>query len=73
MLRQKGTNWVTETFEAGGSARNQLKDLNFVLAAAEESGIALPVASTVHSLSAEMIAEGKGGLDHTGIYLTLDR
>jgi 2-hydroxy-3-oxopropionate reductase len=31
VLRQKGERWLTGDFTGGGSARNQLKDLGFVL------------------------------------------
>lgn len=73
VLRQKGVNWVTESFEAGGSAQNQLKDLNFALAVAARHGVVLPVAAAVHSLFADLVAAGDGQLDHTGVYRALER
>jgi 3-hydroxyisobutyrate dehydrogenase-like beta-hydroxyacid dehydrogenase len=73
VLRQKGGNWVTESFEAGGSATNQLKDLNFALAAAEEGGLDLPLSTTVHGLFSDLIADGDGALDHSGIFRALER
>ncbi|WP_227497125.1 NAD(P)-dependent oxidoreductase [Planctomonas psychrotolerans] len=73
VLRQKGENWVTESFRAGGSAANQLKDLNFALAAAEEGQVELPLSRTVHGLFTDLIAAGDGGLDHSGIFRALER
>ncbi len=73
VLRQKGDNWVTETFIAGGTADYQLKDLGFALAAAEAGGITLPVSTTVRELFRQLVEQGDGGLDHTGVYRALER
>jgi 3-hydroxyisobutyrate dehydrogenase-like beta-hydroxyacid dehydrogenase len=72
VLRQKGDNWIDEDFVAGGSAKNQLKDLRFIEEATRERGLDLPVTATVTDLFQEMIDEGLGELDHTGVYLTLE-
>ncbi len=71
MLRQKGQRWIDADFEGGGSAKNQLKDLNFIAAIAEECGLNLPLSSRIRSVFARMIHEGDGDLDHTGIYRTI--
>lgn len=72
VLRQKGDNWIDEDFAAGGSAKNQLKDLRFIEEATRERGLALPVTAAVTDLFQEMIDEGLGELDHTGVYLTIE-
>lgn len=73
VLRQKGNNWLTEDFSVGGSAANQVKDLNFALAAAQEMGAVLPLSSTVRDLFRSLLAHGEGELDHTAVYRTLQR
>jgi 3-hydroxyisobutyrate dehydrogenase-like beta-hydroxyacid dehydrogenase len=73
VLRQKGERWLTGDFVGGGSAVNQLKDLGYVLEAASTSNVDLPVSSTVSQLFQDMVAQGDGALDHTGIHETLAR
>jgi len=71
VLRQKGHRWISNDFDGGGSARNQLKDLGFILEAAAKEGLELPLSGTVRGLFDEMVAQGDGALDHTGIHRTL--
>ncbi len=73
VLEQKAENWLREDFTAGGSAKNQLKDLRFIHEAAEAAHLRLPVTDAVGKLFARMIDEGDGDLDHTGIYRTIAR
>jgi 3-hydroxyisobutyrate dehydrogenase-like beta-hydroxyacid dehydrogenase len=73
ILRQKGQNWVDESFEPGGTAAYQLKDLDFVLAAAHDAHVDLPVITTVRNLFAALVDGGQGGLDHTGVFRELER
>jgi 3-hydroxyisobutyrate dehydrogenase-like beta-hydroxyacid dehydrogenase len=71
VLRQKGRRWIDADFEGGGSAKNQLKDLNFIAETAADAGLKLPLSTSVRSAFEVMIAAGDGDLDHTGIYRTL--
>ncbi|MCJ1686955.1 NAD(P)-dependent oxidoreductase [Rathayibacter sp. VKM Ac-2927] len=71
VLEQKSRKWLDEDFAAGGSARNQLKDLRFVAESAAAEGVALPTTAAVTALFERMIAEGDGDLDHTGVHRTL--
>jgi len=73
ILHQKGQNWVDESFEPGGTAAYQLKDLDFVRAAASAARVDLPVISTVRDLFAALVDAGQGGLDHTGVFRELER
>jgi 3-hydroxyisobutyrate dehydrogenase-like beta-hydroxyacid dehydrogenase len=73
VLEQKGEKWLAEEFSAGGSAKNQLKDLRFIHDAADAANLCLPVTDVVETLFARMIDEGDGELDHTGIYRTIAR
>jgi 2-hydroxy-3-oxopropionate reductase len=71
VLRQKRGKWEGEDFAEGGSARNQVKDLRFVEAAARRWHLDLPAVSAVTGLFQRMVDEGNGDLDHTGVILTL--
>jgi 2-hydroxy-3-oxopropionate reductase len=71
VLRQKGQRWIDGDFEGGGSAKNQLKDLNFIAEIAKDAGLTLPLSSSVRGAFELMIAAGDGDLDHTGIYRTV--
>jgi 3-hydroxyisobutyrate dehydrogenase-like beta-hydroxyacid dehydrogenase len=71
VLRQKGHRWVDGDFEGGGSARNQLKDLEFIAELAADLGLKLTVAGAVQGAFQTMIAAGDGALDHTGIYRSI--
>lgn len=73
VLRQKGQNWVDESFEPGGSAAYQLKDLDFALAAASDARVDLPLTTTVRDMFADLVGSGLGGLDHTGVFHELER
>ena len=73
VLRQKGDNWISETFVPGGTAAYQLKDLDFALGAAYAAGVSLPASAAVRELFAQLIEQGDGGLDHTGVYRALER
>ena len=73
LLQHKGEKWITEDFQAGGSATNQLKDLCFVADAAKANDIVLPLTEKVLALFSSMIEGGEGELDHTGIYLTIKK
>jgi 3-hydroxyisobutyrate dehydrogenase-like beta-hydroxyacid dehydrogenase len=71
VLRQKGHRWIDGNFTGGGSAQNQLKDLNFVLGAARTAHLELPLSTVIQDLFEDMVARGDGALDHTGIHRTL--
>lgn len=71
VLQQKGGRWVTGDFHGGGSAKNQLKDLRFVTEAAADTGLPLPLATTLKTEFQTMVTKGLGDLDHTGIYLNI--
>ncbi|WP_284976847.1 NAD(P)-dependent oxidoreductase [Arthrobacter sp. efr-133-TYG-104] len=71
VLTQKGKRWIDQDFHGGGSAKNQLKDLNFIAETAGHTGLKLPLATCLRSAFANMLAAGDGDLDHTGIYRTI--
>ncbi|MGN8025254.1 NAD(P)-dependent oxidoreductase [Microbacterium sp. 22242] len=71
VLRQKAGKWLHDDYAEGGSAKNQLKDLDFALDAAHQAGVDDTLVRAVHDLFSRMVAAGDGELDHTGIIRTL--
>lgn len=71
VLAQKGQRFIDQDFDGGGSAKNQLKDLNFIAETAGSAGLELPLAGCLQSVFEKMNAAGDGELDHTGIYRTV--
>ncbi|MFF1883455.1 NAD(P)-dependent oxidoreductase [Pseudarthrobacter sp. NPDC058196] len=71
VLAQKGQRFIDQDFDGGGSAKNQLKDLNFIAETAGNSGLELPLAGCLQSVFETMVAAGDGDLDHTGVYRTI--
>ena len=58
---------ASRSFEPGGSAGFQHKDLGFALAAARAEGVALPLTAVVDQLFGAMRWTGHGEEDHSGI------
>jgi 3-hydroxyisobutyrate dehydrogenase-like beta-hydroxyacid dehydrogenase len=73
VLRQKRDRWLSGDFHGGGSLVNQLKDLRFVAETASARGLTLPVAATLRAVFDQAVADGDGGLDHSGVELSLAR
>src|SRR4051794_3293620 len=73
VLRQKRDRWLSGDFHGGGSLANQLKDLRFVAETASARGLTLPVAATLRAVFDQAVADGDGGLDHSGVELSLAR
>jgi 3-hydroxyisobutyrate dehydrogenase-like beta-hydroxyacid dehydrogenase len=73
VLRQKRNRWLSGDFHGGGSAVNQLKDLQFVAETVSARGLTLPVAATLRTVFEQAVADGDGELDHSGVELSLAR
>ena len=73
VLRQKGRHWVEQSYEAGGSVRNQLKDLRIVSSLAESVGSPTPVTDVVRQLFEELAEAGDAELDHSAVYRAIER
>ncbi|MDP9108721.1 MAG: NAD(P)-dependent oxidoreductase [Pseudomonadota bacterium] len=71
ILEVHGQRMLTRDFRPGGQMRTQLKDLDNVLLAAADAGLALPLADLVrqHYQHGAALA---GGADHSAILLTLE-
>jgi 3-hydroxyisobutyrate dehydrogenase-like beta-hydroxyacid dehydrogenase len=73
VLRQKRNRWLNGDFHGGGSAVNQLKDLQFIAETASARGLTLPVAATLRTVFEQAVADGDGELDHSSVELSLAR
>ena len=66
-LEVKREKFISQNYQPGGSATFQLKDLNFAKELGESLGAKIPITEQVRSLYSEMVAQGYGDLDHSGI------
>lgn len=73
ILREHGRRMLERDFVAGGTARNQLKDLEAARAVALEQGVKLPVTEAVTTLFEQLVADGLGDYDHSALLLELER
>ena len=73
ILQIHGQRMLDRRFLPGGPARMHLKDLKNVLAAAEESGIELPLTGAIHDLFDALAAGGGADYDHSAVLLEIER
>jgi len=68
VLDQKGAKMLARNFDPGFRLALHNKDLGIVTAAAREAGVTVPLGSAVAQLVTSMVAQGDGGLDHSGLF-----
>jgi 2-hydroxy-3-oxopropionate reductase len=73
VLDQKKQNMLGRSFDPGFRIALHHKDLGIVTAAAREAGIVVPVGGLVAQLMASALANGDGGLDHSGLLRGVER
>jgi 2-hydroxy-3-oxopropionate reductase len=73
VLDQKTQNMLGRTFEPGFRIALHHKDLGIVTTAAREAGVVIPLGSLVAQLMASALANGDGGLDHSGLLRGVER
>jgi 2-hydroxy-3-oxopropionate reductase len=73
VLDQKKQNMLSRAFEPGFRIALHHKDLGIVSAAAREAGVVIPLGSLVAQLMASALANGDGGLDHSGLLRGVER
>ncbi|MDK1685079.1 NAD(P)-dependent oxidoreductase [Acinetobacter terrestris] len=73
ILQQHGERMLNQNFKPGGAASTQLKDTNTAMAYAHKLDLKLPVAQLVDQLFTNMVNQGDGALDHSGLILELKR
>ena len=72
ILTEHGQRMVDRTFEPGGPAKFQVKDLRNALKAAEQLGLNLPITKLIHKLFDEMVNSGNADMDHSGLLTHLE-
>ncbi|GAA4371708.1 2-hydroxy-3-oxopropionate reductase [Paeniglutamicibacter cryotolerans] len=73
VLEQKGQKILDRSFGPGFRLALHNKDMGIVTSAAREAGIVLPLGAVVAQLVASTVANGDGGLDHSGLFRGVQR
>jgi 2-hydroxy-3-oxopropionate reductase len=72
VMEVKGEKFLSHDFAAGGKVEYHRKDLGIVLAAGREYGVALPVTALVDQLFGTLVAQRKGGWDHSALITLIE-
>lgn len=73
ILQMHGQRMISRDFAKRGSVKNQLKDLENIIAEAESCGLTLPVTARVRELYRRLLADGHEALDHSAAWVELER
>lgn len=73
VLDQKAGKMLSRNFDPGFRIALHHKDMGIVTAAAREAGVVIPLGAVVAQLMASALANGDGGLDHSGLLLGVER
>lgn len=72
ILDLHGARMIERNFVPGGASANQLKDLDAVMAMAEELSLTLPLTTQVRQEFSDFVAQGGAESDHSGLLLHLE-
>jgi 2-hydroxy-3-oxopropionate reductase len=73
VLNQKAPKMLARNFDPGFRIALHHKDMGIVTSAAREAGVVIPLGAVVAQLMASSMANGDGGLDHSGLLLGVER
>lgn len=73
VLDQKGQKMLDREFAPGFRLALHHKDMGIVTSAAREAGVILPLGAVAAQLVAATVAEGHGGLDHSGLFKIVEQ
>jgi 2-hydroxy-3-oxopropionate reductase len=73
VLDQKKQNMLDRSFDPGFRITLHHKDLGIVTSAAREAGVVAPLGGLLAQLMASALANGDGGLDHSGLLRGVER
>jgi 2-hydroxy-3-oxopropionate reductase len=73
VLEVHGERMIKRTFDPGFRIELHQKDLNLALEGARALSLALPNTASTQQLFHSMVANGEGGLDHSGLVRALER
>lgn len=72
VMDMRGLTMIQHNFAPGFKARLHRKDLNIVLQTARENGVTLPVTALVDQMFTNLVADGKGELDHSALLTVIE-
>ncbi|MDP3891310.1 2-hydroxy-3-oxopropionate reductase [Nocardioides sp.] len=73
VLDQKKENMLSRSFEPGFRIALHHKDLGIVTSAAREAGVVVPLGALLAQLMGSALANGDGGMDHSGLLRGVER
>ena len=73
VLDQKASKMLARNFDPGFRIALHHKDMGIVTSAAREAGVVIPLGAVVAQLMASAMANGRGGLDHSGLLLGVEQ
>lgn len=73
ILELHGQRMIERQFAPGARATVQLKDMGMIVGEAEQVGLNLPLAELTRTLYQDMVAGGFGDLDHSGLFVWLEK
>jgi 2-hydroxy-3-oxopropionate reductase len=73
VLNQKAPKMLARNFDPGFRIALHHKDMGIVTSAAREAGVVIPLGAVVAQLMASSMANGDGGLDHSGLLLGVEK
>jgi 2-hydroxy-3-oxopropionate reductase len=73
VLDQKAPKMLARNFDPGFRIELHNKDMGIVTSAAREAGVVIPLGALVAQLMGSALANGDGGLDHSGLLLGVER
>lgn len=73
VLEQKGQKMLDRSFDPGFRLQLHNKDLGIVTSAAREAGVTIPLGALVAQLVGSLVSQGKGGLDHSGLFTLVEQ
>jgi 2-hydroxy-3-oxopropionate reductase len=73
ILELHGERMVKRNFVPGGPSKFQLKDLNGVMAMAEQLSLDLPLTAQVRQEFADFVSDGGADIDHSGLLIHLEK
>jgi 2-hydroxy-3-oxopropionate reductase len=73
VLTEHGLRMLDRDFAPGGTATNQIKDLDTASSVAADCGLRLPLLQTVRELFTALRDAGDGELDHSALLVQLER
>tara|TARA_B100001765_G_C19474780_1_gene325822 strand:+ start:113 stop:979 length:867 start_codon:yes stop_codon:yes gene_type:complete len=73
ILEIHGKRILENNFKPGGKCSTQLKDMQNIIQTAKDHNVHLPISNKIKKLYALIVKQGKSNLDHSALYLLLNR